>query len=117
MYLSPQVDMLVSYAGCCTRCCGGESCFVLNYTNNSSSGPGYAALAPSVPLGKVVPIDLTAPDVGGTLIVQQGKVECSPMRKKETNLVFGKKTHGTGLLKTPRYFAPIHNRIVHGKLW
>jgi uncharacterized protein (AIM24 family) len=73
MYLSPQVDMLVSYAGCCTRCCGGESCFVLNYTNNSNSGPGYAALAPSVPLGKVVPIDLTTPDVGGTLIVQQGK--------------------------------------------
>jgi uncharacterized protein (AIM24 family) len=73
MYLSPQVDMLASYAGCCTRCCGGESCFVLNYTNHSTSGPGYAALVPSDPLGKVVPIELSAPEVGGRLIVQQGR--------------------------------------------
>jgi uncharacterized protein (AIM24 family) len=74
MYLSPQVDMLASYAGCWNRCCGGESCFILNFTNHNSSGHGYAALVPSDPLAKVVPVDLSAPEVGGCLIVQQGTV-------------------------------------------
>ena len=72
MYLSPEVEMLASYAGCWNRCCGGESCFILNFTNNSS-GPGYAALVPSDPLAKVVPVNLSAPEIGGCLIVQQGR--------------------------------------------
>ncbi len=74
MYLSPQVEMLASYEGCWDRCCGGESCFVLNYTNQSNNERGYAALVPSDPLAKVVPIDLSSPDVGGCLIVQQGEI-------------------------------------------
>jgi hypothetical protein len=32
MYLSPNVQMMASYSGCWNRCCGGESCFVLEYT-------------------------------------------------------------------------------------
>ncbi|KAG7342619.1 mitochondrial biogenesis AIM24 [Nitzschia inconspicua] len=76
MYLSPHVEMLASYSGCWDRCCGGESCFVLNFTNKSS-GPGYAALVPSDPLAKVVPVELSSPEVGGCLIVQQGSYMAS----------------------------------------
>jgi hypothetical protein len=71
MYLTPQVEMLASYAGCWNRCCGGESCAVLNFSNKSSE-PGYAALVPSDPLAKVVPVEMSSSEVGGTLIVQQG---------------------------------------------
>ena len=74
MYLSPGVEMLASYAGCWNRCCGGESCAVLNFTNRESSGKGYAALVPSDPLAKVVPVEMSAPHVGGCLIVQQGEL-------------------------------------------
>lgn len=74
MYLSPQVEMLASYAGCWNRCCGGESCFILNYTNKETSQTGYAALVPSDPLAKVVPIELSSPEIGGCLIVQQGTI-------------------------------------------
>ena len=72
MYTSPQVEMLASYAGCWNRCCGGESCVVLNFTNGSGEA-GYAALVPSDPLAKVVPVELSSPEVGGCLIVQQGE--------------------------------------------
>ena len=73
MYLSDEVEMLASYAGCWNRCCGGESCAVLNFTNKATGTEGYAALVPSDPLAKVVPVELSAPEVGGTLIVQQGE--------------------------------------------
>ncbi|KAL3897153.1 MAG: hypothetical protein SGARI_006986, partial [Bacillariaceae sp.] len=72
MYLSDEVEMLASYAGCWNRCCGGESCAVLNFTNKEST-VGYAALVPSDPLAKVVPVEMSSNEVGGTLIVQQGE--------------------------------------------
>ena len=65
----------VSYAGCCKRCCAGESCFVMNYTNSSESSsnmPGFVALAPNFPTAKVVPVNMSSPNVNGTLIAQSG---------------------------------------------
>lgn len=72
MYLSHGVSQHATCDGCCERCLSGEDCFVLNFTNSGSSETQYAALTPNDPLGKVVPVDLSSPDVGGRLIVQQG---------------------------------------------
>jgi len=72
MYLSPGVTQQATYEGCCERCCAGESCFVLRFTNSGSSDIQYAALTPNEPLGKVVPVDLSSPAVNGTLIAQSG---------------------------------------------
>jgi hypothetical protein len=65
-------------SGCFGRWCGGESCCILNFTNNDSGNDGndgkakYAALVPNDPLAKVVPIDMSSKEVSGILIVQQG---------------------------------------------
>ena len=72
MYLSPGVTQTATCDGCCERCLSGEDCFVLNFTNSGDSEVAYAAMSPNEPLGKVVPVDLSSPDVGGKLIVQQG---------------------------------------------
>eukprot|EP00532_Pseudo-nitzschia_australis_P005270 CAMPEP_0168202254 /NCGR_PEP_ID=MMETSP0139_2-20121125/24170_1 /TAXON_ID=44445 /ORGANISM="Pseudo-nitzschia australis, Strain 10249 10 AB" /LENGTH=350 /DNA_ID=CAMNT_0008127921 /DNA_START=146 /DNA_END=1198 /DNA_ORIENTATION=+ len=72
MYLSSAVHMKI---GCASnwigRCCGGEDCCFLNFTNHTDQ-IGYAALTTNEPLAKVIPVDLTSPEVGNTLIVQQG---------------------------------------------
>lgn len=58
---------------CFGRCCGGESCCVLNFTNNDRDGKAqYAALVTNEPLAKIVPIDMSSKEVSGSLIVQQG---------------------------------------------
>jgi uncharacterized protein (AIM24 family) len=63
----------ISCAGFCNRCCAGESCYVMHYTNTGSSGDkGYVALAPNFPTAKVVPINMSSPNVNGTLIAQSG---------------------------------------------
>jgi uncharacterized protein (AIM24 family) len=73
MYLSPGMRQSVTYEGCCQRCCSGESCFVVNFTNSGSTGNHeFVALTPNFPTAKVVPVDLSSPDVGGTLVAQQG---------------------------------------------
>lgn len=76
MYLSPNVGLMATCEGCCARCLSGEDCCVMNFTNDGNGGnnnnTGYAALVPSDPLAKVVPIDLSSPSVGGTLVVQKG---------------------------------------------
>jgi uncharacterized protein (AIM24 family) len=72
MYLSPGVTQRASCEGCCLRCIAGESCCVLNFINSGSSEVQFAALTPNEPLGKVVPVDLSSPEVNGTLIVQTG---------------------------------------------
>jgi uncharacterized protein (AIM24 family) len=73
MYLTGGMQQHVSYEGCCDRACAGEACFVVHYTNTGAvSDPAYAALAPSFPTAKVVPVDLSSPHVNGTLIAQQG---------------------------------------------
>ena len=71
MYLSPGVSQQVSCDGCCARCCSGEDCFVMNFTH-SGNGKGYVGLTPNFPMAKVVPVDLSSPDVNGVLIAQQG---------------------------------------------
>ena len=72
MYLSDPIDMNVSCGSdWFGRCCGGESCCVLNFTN-SQNQTGYAGLVTNSPLAKVVPIEMGSPAVGGHLIVQSG---------------------------------------------
>ena len=73
MYLSPGVEQHASCDGCLARACAGEDCFVMNFTNNGSGdGDAYAALTPNFPTAKVVPVDMSDPNVDGTLIAQQG---------------------------------------------
>lgn len=74
MYLSGNgMKQQVSYEGCCERCCSGESCFVMNFSNDASDGTaGFAALSPNFPTAIVVPINLSSPHVNGTLIAQSG---------------------------------------------
>jgi uncharacterized protein (AIM24 family) len=72
MYLSPGVTQHATCEGCFARCMGGESCCVLNFTNSGSNEVRFAAMTPNEPLGKVVPVDLSSPDVNGTLIAQGG---------------------------------------------
>jgi len=74
MYLSNAIDMKVSCGGdWFGRCCGGESCCVVNFNNTTRSGEvGYAGLVTNDPLAKVVPIEMGSDAVGRSLIVQQG---------------------------------------------
>mmetsp|Transcript_58419 Transcript_58419/g.142878 ORF Transcript_58419/g.142878 Transcript_58419/m.142878 type:complete len:337 (-) Transcript_58419:135-1145(-) len=73
MYLSPNVGLMASCAGCCTRCLSGEDCCVMNFTHSGlDQEPGYAALTPNEPLAKVIPVEMSSPAVGGCLIVQKG---------------------------------------------
>ena len=76
MYLSSGVSMHASCSSdCFGRCCGGESCCVVNFTNNGGDGTStarYAALVPNEPLAKVIPVDMSSKEVNGTLIVQPG---------------------------------------------
>lgn len=73
MYLTAGVTQTATCDGCCVRCLSGESCFVMNFNNSGSNGEiGYAAMTPNDPLAKVIPVDMAAPEVGGTLIAQQG---------------------------------------------
>lgn len=72
MYLTSPLTMKASCgADWFGRCCGGEACCVLDFQNHTNE-TGYAALTTNQPLAKVVPVDLAAPEVGGTLIVQSG---------------------------------------------
>ena len=79
MYLSSGVSMHASCGSdCFGRCCGGESCCVVNFTNNGgglydgTSTARYAALVPNEPLAKVIPVDMSSKEVNGILIVQPG---------------------------------------------
>jgi len=73
MYLTDGVRQSVNCNECCNRCCTGEDCCTLALTNTGSTGlDGFAALTPNFPMAKVVPVNLAAPEVGGTLIAQSG---------------------------------------------
>ena len=71
MYLTPGMTQQANCEGFCARCCSGESCCVINFTNTSNK-EAYAALTPNFPTAKVVPVDLSSPNVNGSLITQQG---------------------------------------------
>jgi len=73
MYMSSGIDPHVSYEGCYGRICSGECCYAVNYnTNGYVEGSEFLALTPSFPTAKVVPVDLSSPDVNGKLIAQKG---------------------------------------------
>jgi uncharacterized protein (AIM24 family) len=75
MYLTAGVRSAVSCdpATCCGRCCGGESCCVVNFSNTGAGGNnGFVALTPNFPTAKVIPVDMSSPHVGGKLIAQKG---------------------------------------------
>lgn len=78
MYLSDGITQMATYEGCCERCCAGEDCFVMNFTNvGNASNPAYGALCPNFPTAKIVPVDLSSPNVNGKLITQQGSYMAS----------------------------------------
>ena len=69
MYLSKGMKQTVTCEGFLERCCSGEDCWVVNFTNSGSHGDqAYVALTPNFPTAKVVPVNLSSPDVGGKLI-------------------------------------------------
>ena len=71
MYLTPGVQQHASCDGFCERCCSGEDCCVMNFTNSGAAGDqGFVALTPNFPTAKVVPVNLS--QVGGSIICQQG---------------------------------------------
>jgi len=73
-YLTPGVVQSASCDNWFARCCTGEECCTVNMANNGSNGglDAYAALTPNFPTAKVVPVNLSAPEVGGKLICQKG---------------------------------------------
>lgn len=71
MFLTSGIQQKATCEGCLERLCSGEDCCVLNLTNYGESS-GYAALTPSFPTSKVVPVNLSDPNVNGVLIAQQG---------------------------------------------
>lgn len=75
-YLSSGVSQAIDCSDCWGRCCTGESCCVVDFTNTHTS-LGYASLTPNFPTSKVVPVDLSSPDIGGTLIAQGGSFMAS----------------------------------------
>mmetsp|Transcript_32349 Transcript_32349/g.74307 ORF Transcript_32349/g.74307 Transcript_32349/m.74307 type:complete len:201 (-) Transcript_32349:95-697(-) len=73
MYLTSGMHQQVGCDGCLARCCAGEDCCVMNFTNpGHSENVGFVAMSPNFPTSKVVPVDMKAPHVGGVLITQQG---------------------------------------------
>ena len=70
-FLSDGMSQTIRCDDCYQRCCTGEGCCVVDFTNNNTS-PGFASLTPNFPTAKVVPVDLRSPDIGGTLIAQGG---------------------------------------------
>jgi hypothetical protein len=53
----------------------------VNFTNSGSTGNHeFVALTPNFPTAKVVPVDLSSPDVGGKLVAQQGAVRLDPRK-------------------------------------
>ena len=71
MFLTSGISQNASCEGCLERLCSGENCCVLNFTNTGNE-PGFAALTPNFPTSKVVPVNLSDPNVNGSLIAQQG---------------------------------------------
>jgi uncharacterized protein (AIM24 family) len=70
-YLSNGISQQVGWSDCASRCCTGEACCVVDFTNTSTQ-PAYTSLTPSFPTAKVVPVDLTSSDIGGVLVTQKG---------------------------------------------
>lgn len=60
-------------AGCMGRCCAGEDCWVVNYTNESEDGSdAFIACTPTFPTAKVIPLDMVDERINGVLRCQQG---------------------------------------------
>jgi len=73
MYATDQIKPELVCDGCWGRCCSGEACCIASYANLGSIGtPGYVALTPTFPTAKVVPVNLSLPDVAGKLYCQRG---------------------------------------------
>lgn len=68
MFMSDNVKSNANFTCSLSRVCVGESCFVIDFENNSSN-PGFVGVTPSFP-AKIVPVDLNT--VNGTLIAKGG---------------------------------------------
>lgn len=74
---SPQLrfDLIVNRCrrNVCSRLFRILQCCTVLFSNSGSTGlDSYAALTPNFPTAKVVPVDLSSPDVGGAVIAQKG---------------------------------------------
>jgi len=76
MYLTDGIEPSIKCAGCFGRCCSGEACYDVSYVNVGTSSSvqqsGYISLTPNFPTAKVVPVDMSSPEVGEKLLCQQG---------------------------------------------
>mmetsp|Transcript_21126 Transcript_21126/g.24316 ORF Transcript_21126/g.24316 Transcript_21126/m.24316 type:complete len:265 (+) Transcript_21126:97-891(+) len=72
MYMTDGMETVATCEGCCKRICAGEDCCVANFNNTSTTKEAFVALTPIFPTAKVVPIDMSSPEVNGTIIAQQG---------------------------------------------
>jgi uncharacterized protein (AIM24 family) len=77
MYLTPGMKQAVKCDPftSCGRCCSGEDCCWVDFTNDGSSSysdKGFVALSPHFPTSKVIPVDMSSPHINGSLICQQG---------------------------------------------
>ena len=57
MFMSDNVNTELVCDGCCERCCSGEACCQIKYTNNGS-GEAFVGLSPNFP-AKVIPVPLS----------------------------------------------------------
>lgn len=72
MYRSGGITADTGYEGCFARCCAGESCCSVKYTNTGGSNNEVIAITPNFPSAKLIPVDLSDPNIGGTLLSQGG---------------------------------------------
>ena len=68
MFMSQNVKSDASFTCSCSRSLVGESCFEVEFENDSNSD-GYVGVTPSFP-AKIIPVELDS--VGGTLIAKGG---------------------------------------------
>lgn len=60
MYRTGGIEPDTQCEGCFGRCCAGESCCSVNYTNTGGINNEIIAITPNFPTAKVVPVDLVS---------------------------------------------------------
>ena len=70
MYMSTYVNGDTECGGCLNRCCSGESCCTMIFTNTQED-LGFVGLTPNFP-SKVIPVDLNSDTVNRALICKAG---------------------------------------------
>lgn len=72
MYRTGGIEPDTQCEGCFGRCCAGESCCSVNYTNTGGINNEIIAITPNFPTAKVVPVDLSDSALSGSILCQSG---------------------------------------------